>query len=50
MLAIQNIKVWNIIIRSFVDHYLTTVGDTFGRSFVSLGGTNIICTKSVIPC
>lgn len=50
MLAIQNIKVWNVIIRSFVDHYLSTVGDTFGRSFVSLGGTNIICTKSVIPC
>jgi len=24
-----------------VDHYLTTVGDTFGRSFVSLGGTNM---------
>jgi len=27
--------------KEFVDHYLTTVGDTFGRSFVSLGGTNM---------
>lgn len=43
MLAIQNIKVWNIIIRSFVDQYLSTVGDTFGCSFVSLGGTNMHC-------